>query len=237
MNSEKHFVESSDVDSSQNLKLSSLFRMMQDTATNHAEKIGMGKKETLDRGFFWVIISYSVSLKRYPKYLETIEIFTYPQERNRFLYPRNFIIKDIKGNVIGTASSIWTLLEKDTHRISLHGLGDTVVPAEHVDGEEPWPEKLDVKDLDFVEERKVRYSDIDLNGHVNNTKYIEYILDIHDNDFYKENVIENITINYSKELESGQTMQLFAKKNDNIELIEGKVGQNRIFAAKLTYKK
>ena len=60
------------------------------------------------------------------------------------------------------------------------------MPTEHLVGEQPLPGKCETGDYQLVETRKVRYSDIDLNGHLNNTKYIDYIVDIHDSDFYKK---------------------------------------------------
>ena len=237
MRSEKFIVESSDTDVSMHLKLSSLFRMMQDTATNNAEEIGFGKRETLEKGYLWVISRYSVTLKEYPEYLDEFEIIAYPCGRNKFIYPRNFIFKNKQGKIIGTASSIWTLLHKDTHRIALHALEDSEVPEEHVEGEEPLPQRIDVNDGEFIEERIVKYSDVDLNGHLNNTKYIEYILDIHDNEFFKENIIANITINYERELSMGNKIQIFIKKEQNVEFIVGKAENQRVFTAKLTLQK
>ena len=78
MYQKKYYLGTSDVDSNLELKLTSLFVMMQDVATEHAEQLGIGKTETIDKGQFWVISRYALTIVRMPKYLETITVKTYP---------------------------------------------------------------------------------------------------------------------------------------------------------------
>lgn len=230
-------VESSDVDARLNLKLASLFRMMQDVATEHAEQLDIGKANTIDKGLYWVITRYSVTIKRYPRYLQTINVSTYPLGRNHFLFPRNFQVTSLDGEVLVTASSSWCILDKKTHKIALHALNDVKVPLENYEWEEPSPYKIDISDATLVEKRKVRYSDIDLNGHLNNTRYIEYIVDSLGDEFHQNNIITHIGINYDREIQSGQIVDIFLKNADGIDLIQGKVDDKTIFNCKINYKK
>ena len=55
-------IGSNDVDPHFELKISSLFRFLQEAATEHAEVIGVGKDVTFKKGMFWVISRYSVSI-------------------------------------------------------------------------------------------------------------------------------------------------------------------------------
>lgn len=229
MYTKKHYVESSEIDSRFNLKLADLFRIMQDVATEDAERLTIGKADTIDKGYFWVITRYAVTIYKYPKYLETINVSTYPQGKNKFIYPRNYIITSQSGETLITASATWLLIEKATRKIALHVFDDKDVPEEHVEGEEPNAIKVEVVDPTFVEERKVRYSDIDLNGHLNNTRYIEYIVDSLGDEFHKNKVIKHITINYDRELRSGDVVKLYRKTSDNIDYIQGKADDKNIF--------
>ena len=86
-----------------------------------------------------------------------------------------------------------------------------------------------------MEQRTVRYSDIDLNGHLNNTKYIEYILDMKNSSFYKKKEIVSILINYEKELMDGDVVSLYSNE-ENPEYIIGKVEDKNIFEVLITYK-
>ena len=62
MYAKKLLIGSNDVDQFLELKLSSFFKMMQDIATEHAEELDIGKKQTIDKGFYWVITRFSIDI-------------------------------------------------------------------------------------------------------------------------------------------------------------------------------
>lgn len=236
MYEKKYRIESSDVDQHLNVKLSSLMRMMQDVATTHAEILEVGKESTIDRGMYWVITRYGVTILRAPKYLEIVNVITYPGDDMKFIFPRYFEIRSEKGELLVKASTTWMILDKNTHRVVMKPFGDSHLPGEHHEGEEPIPRKAIGDKVEFIEDRKVRYSDIDLNGHLNNTKYIEYVLDMKPTSFYKENHIKHIIINYEKELMGDMTLSLYSD-NKNPEYIIGKSGNDIIFEINIEYDK
>jgi hypothetical protein len=59
-------------------------------------------------------------------------------------------------------------------------------------------------------ERTARYSDIDYNGHVNNTRYIQWIQDITDPDVLTNATQLRLDINYLHEVRPGETIGLWA---------------------------
>ena len=97
------------------------------------------------------------------------------------------------------------------------------------------PEKVIDDAQELVDVRKVRYTEIDLNGHLNNTQYIEYILDTHEPVFYKDHRISAINITYEKEIKSGHEVKLYSDKG-NPETVRGNVEGAPHFIAKLTYE-
>lgn len=235
MFSKKYTLSTSDVDAFLELKLSSLFVMMQDAATDHAETLGVGKAKTLDKGLFWVITRYLVDILRMPRYLETIVVKTYPGKDMRFIFPRYFQIESESGEVLIRASSTWCVLDKATHRINMKPF-DTPLPEEHLENELPLPPKVTSGNASIVENRKVRYSEVDLNGHLNNASYITYILDMHSRDFYAKNKIKNFIINYEREIIDGQKVDLLSDQNLPSEYIKGTVDNNTIFEVNVTYE-
>jgi len=236
MYEKKYYIGTSDVDAQLELRLSSLFLMMQDVATEHAEIFGVGKSETIDKGQFWVITRYSVSIIKNPKYLDNIYVRTYPGDDKKFIFPRYFEVASEDGEILIRASSTWCVLKASDHSISFDPFDGKVLPSEHHEGEEPLPMKVVKTEKTLVEKRKVRYSDTDLNGHLNNTKYIDYILDMHSSEFYKENRIKHITINYEKEILAGDEVSLYSN-GKNPEYINGMVGDKNIFEAELLFEK
>ena len=230
------YIGSNDVDQFLELKLPSFFKMMQEASTEHAEVLDIGKANTIDKGMYWVITRIELDILKMPKYLETVKLTTYPGDNMRFMFPRYFHLTNQKGEVLIRASTIWMVLDKVNHRICLNPFNGQTFPEEHTEGELPLPTKAVVGDVKEVEQRKVRYSDIDLNGHLNNTKYIDYIVDIHDSSFYKENRISHFLINYEKELRDNDVLTLL-KNDENPECVVGKVGDQTALVVNIHYQK
>ena len=235
MYQKNYYIGSNDVDQFLDLKLSSLFNYFQDIATEHAEVLNIGKSETSDKGMFWVITRVEVEVLKMPKYLQTVSLTTYPGDDLKFIFPRYFLLKDEKGELLIRASTTWMVLNRATHRPVLKPFEGRVLPQEHYDDELKLPGKCISDDCQEVEKRKVRYSDIDLNGHLNNTKYIDYILDIHDSDFYKQNQISRFLISYNKELMDNDVLTLLSNYKKP-EYIRGEVDNNLAFEVNIYYQ-
>ena len=236
MYEEKIFITSNDVDSHFDLKVSTIFKYMQQVATNHAEILGVGKPFTDSHNLFWVIIRMKVVIYRLPKMLETLRVTTHPGDNLLYFYPRFFEIYDENDNLVIAGSSNWALLDHDTHKIKVNPFeGKTPLVGEKLNEDLPLPEKVNCDSLNKVETRTVRYSDIDLNGHLNNTKYIDYILDTHDIHFYDKYQVQEILINYEKEIIDGNQVDIYSN-NELPEIIAGDVNGTRSFIAKITYQ-
>ena len=235
MRKEKLTILSGDIDQFLELTVPAYFMMMQTIATNDAENNGIGKSETLDKGLSWVISRIEVDFVSHPKYTEEVEMQTYPGDDLKVIFPRYFSILDKSGNTMVKSSSIWAVLNRETREPVANPFNKSL-PAEHYEGEQPLPRKVKIPDdISLVEARKVRYSDIDLNGHLNNTKYMDYILDVHDTNFYKKNRIKHLLINYAHEVMDNQVIDLYSN-HKNPEIIVGKIGEQLIFATEITYE-
>ena len=237
MYQEKVFVNSNDVDDHYELKISTIFKYLQQVSTNHAELLGVGKKDTVDKGMFWVITRMRVVIHKMPKMLETLTVTTHPGETMLFIFPRFYEIYNEQGELVISASSSWALLDNETHKVKMKPFDDGFsIPWKKDDRDIPLPEKVSINgDIELVESRKVRYSDIDLNGHLNNTKYIDYIIDIHDSNFYNKHQVKEILINYEKEIKDCDEVKLYSN-NSIPEIIIGDVENTHCFLAKIIYE-
>jgi acyl-ACP thioesterase len=232
----KYFIGPNEVDSLYNLKISSFLRMCQEIASLHAEELGIGYQVTSQKNLMWVITRFSIKIHRLPKYQQNIFLETYPGKTVKFIFPRYFVLLDEDGNKLIEASSTWLLLNKESKQISLRPF-DFEILSEDRENQINLPIKVELPDnLTLIEQRKVRLSEIDFNSHLNNTKYIEYVLDMHDIEFYKNNIIEEIVINYNHEIKENDIVDL--KSNlDNPEYIEGSIQEFNCFNVLISYKK
>lgn len=230
-----YIIDTGFVDSNKRLRLSNLFLMFQEVAEEHAEELDIGRNKTTFAGRKWVITRYSVKFNRLPTYGEKVTMYTYPGKNNPFFFYRHFYLKDEQGNLLVIASSIWTILDATTNKIVVDPFKKKL-PEEENDFELPLPDKINEDATNKIKEHQIEYSDIDLNGHLNNTKYIELIQNIHDSSFYKEHIFDSLLVNYFSEIKEKENVSLFKDSLDKEEIIKGAVGERDCFKVKITYK-
>ena len=235
MYKEKIQVTSNDVDQNLELKLSSLFKFLQEVASNQADSVHAGHWDLFKHNMLWVVLRMDVQIYRTPLLDEMLTVGTHPGEMKSFIYPRLFEVRDSKNNVIIKASSIWTIIDKNTRRVVLKPGELFLVKGSSEKDDLPLPMKVDGKASNLIYQRLVRYSDIDLNGHLNNTQYVSFILDSHDDEFYKHHRPKRIEICYDKEIRMGALVDIYSD-NNNPEVIRGDVNGVNHFSAKIEYE-
>ena len=233
MLTKKVLVESTMVDSHRKLKLPSIFGLFQDVATADAEAIGYGHDVTSDVGKLWVFTRVYIEIKAYPDYLSQTNITTYPNPSRGFAFPRQAVFKDNEGNEQLRISSLWALIDAQSRRLIFHpGLPE--VETCQKEGELEQPGRIATDNATFRYSRHIRNSDIDLNGHLNNTRYVEMIVDIHPSSYYLEHPISSLLIHYETEVAEGETIDIYC--NEKATYIRGQCDDRICFEANLTYR-
>ena len=161
------------VDCFRRLRTSTLFELLQTASIRHTEQLGMGRDKTLDKGLLWIIARQYVKIERMPEYDERIVLRSWPGETMRVLFPRYYEIASSAGETLVRASAVWWLMEAGTRSVAF--------PEEHgirIDGAEtgeelPYLVRLVPLETDAAFDFTVPYSYVDLNGHMNNTRYFD----------------------------------------------------------------
>ena len=229
-------VTSVDTDFNLDIKLSSLFLYFQEVSSLHSEVLGVGKKETIDKNLHWVISRFIVDIINLPRYGDKLKVKTYPGKNNDLFFFRHYIITDMKDKVLVRANSIWLIVDGSTHQIKRKPFGNYSFPVASIEGELDNPPKVEGTAINYVYSKRVRYSDIDLNTHLNNTRYIELIQDTFSLDFYKEHKIKSILINYNMEFKAGDEVRVYVS-DSNPYIISGKKDDKEHFVASLDFVK
>lgn len=182
--------------------LSSICNYLQTAAGNHAESRGFGYEDMIRKQLIWVLTRLKVRMFRYPKWYENIKIETWLRHTDGLFAQRDFIIYGHNGEKIGVALSGWVAINIKTRRPQKQKDHETLIPAlndKHAyDGKLNKVELLD-DDAEQTPYKPVLFSDLDVNYHVNNVKYIEWIINTYSIDFLKTNVVDEFEINYLKE--------------------------------------
>lgn len=207
---EIHYFE---IDYKKKALITSLVDFMCDAATWQSEMLGAGMDYLLDNKILWVMYKWNVSIYQYPRYGETIKIRTWAYSFKKFYACRKFEIIDKNGNKLGEADSIWFLIHAERRRpirisenlYKVYGL------REENDEMLEISEIMEPSRVDNEQYFKVRYSDIDTNRHVNNVKYLGWMIETVPQEIVLQHTLENVKITYEKETRYGDEIQVITE--------------------------
>jgi len=186
-----------------NLTLYSLFDYFQDIASDHAVKLGYGRDDLLKQNHFWVLSRIYAEISAWPKWGEELIIKTWPRGTESLFALRDYEARYPDGRPVAHATSSWLIIDSDTRRIqrpdkTLSMFNPVLIC------EKALPRNAMKLDQLTVESKRkilldVRVSDLDLNLHTNNARYLKWVVDSYDLDFMLNYVPISAEINYLAE--------------------------------------
>jgi acyl-ACP thioesterase len=234
-----------EVDTKNEVFLPILWSIMQETAWHHADHLRLGYSHLMEQNYFWVLSRLSIDMEEYPRWGDEIKVKTWLTGTGRLFALRQFSVADSKGKVIGRANSAWLVLDLKSRKPQkiepvfkhIEHLFDGLPPAE-----EP-PKILAPAHPKMERSYAVRYSDIDMYHHVNNIKYVEWILDSFPFEMNQTYQIHTFEINFLAESSCGDAIAIHSetlqesppaflhniiRKGDGRELCRARTGWNRV---------
>lgn len=183
-----------------------LCNFMWETAGNHGYAIhtktvkdGIGS--FYKKGEFWLLSRFYIKIYQYPSWNDVLYIRTWVKGSDKLFALRDFQLIGGDGNIIGEATSAWLLVDiasRRPRRLNNHIGSGFILPDTHAVNRrlnKIQPLTKPVASPFF----QVRYSDLDLNNHVNNIKYINWILNDYPYKILSEYEIDDFEINYIAE--------------------------------------
>lgn len=165
------------VDCFRRLRTSTLFELLQTLSIRHTEELGMGRDKTLDRGLLWVIARQYVVIERMPVYDERITLRSWPGETMRVLFPRYYEIASEAGETLVRGSAVWSLMDAETRTTAFPDEYGIEIAGVETGRELPYLTKVKATGTPNAFDFVVPYSYVDLNGHMNNTRYFDLVED------------------------------------------------------------
>ena len=220
------------------LKSASILYFVQEAAGRHWQYI---EGQTGQKcGLYWVIIRHRVQVTRLPRKGETVRLETWPMPTTRVAYPRSVVAYDEKGSELFRSISLWVLMDPQTRAMVLPGKSGVLVNGILRGNELPSPTSLTPAALSAQVDRPVRYTDLDVNGHMNNARYLDWLSDLLPSSFHKDHVIRDMTLGYVAEALEGdrllQQWQLFEDGRLRLEITRpGGEKNHRIFCADVQF--
>jgi len=215
-------VRSFDVNQNNKMTLTSISEYLQEVAGDHANTMGFGYRQIVLQQMAWILGGIRIEVERFPLWEEEILIKTWIVENNRFTSRRDFQWYDKEGNILVNASTNWILLNTERRR---------PMPIEPMNFEvQLFPEQkateLGVQNLRFKMENakkseyQVRYSDLDMVGHMNNTKYIQLLLDQYNPEYHANHSIKTLDISFKAEAKFEDKLELNIMEQQSKHLAE-----------------
>ena len=222
---EGHYqIDTRDADPQYHCRPSALLGYLQEAATDAANQLCMTRQELLEQHHgFWMLARIWVELNRPLRWQETLTIRTWHREGRGASVYRDFDLY-VDGEPVGQAVSTWVLADVDTHRLIRtdkiveftehggEGLGKTRTLSHlKLPGE-----------MEEVETRRLQYSEQDINGHINNTRYADYACDaLRMESMGKQSFVRSMQVGFLAQCHAGEQLTLWTGNQDGVDYVRG----------------
>jgi len=212
--SEEFKIRANEVDSRGKVTLPALCNLLQEVAGNHALELSFDITDLKKQNLTWVLHRLHIRMYRYPDWRQKITIETWPSHGDRLRAYRDYRITDSSGKELGVALSYWMIMDLESRRPQR-------MPKEVLElGLPDIPHTLPIqksrfkpdKKINFTHQIEVRKSDLDMNNHVNNVHYVQWMLDMLPGN---SPAIEEMDIYFMAESVAGDTIRGGVKKKQN----------------------
>lgn len=217
----EHTISNYECDRNEYIKIISIFHLLQDMADAHAEKLNVGYTFYKQNHLAWVGRAYHIKIYSLPKIFNKITLETWPCERTALLATREFLIKDVQGNILIAASSQWAMIDTikmrpikfDNYNLTYDVLSERALQSDFAKIHSP-------QQINSEKQIQIREDDIDSNGHVNNCVYPMWAMETFDEQFKKDFVLDEMEINFKKPVfKQDDVITAKVQKNSETEFV------------------
>lgn len=218
----EYYLRLSDFDSRKKIKPSAVLDIFQEIAVEHAEKLGIGMDVMLVQKLMWVLTKLKYQVVRDLPVSSTVKAKTWPLAPSKIGFQREYLLLDENDNVLVKGSTEWVLMNSETRRFAR--VMDIFQNDWDYCEERNFPGKFgraaDFDEDDTAYEICPGFSNIDVNGHVSNIKYADYVLDAINpgNDEY----IDTFRIDFHREVQKDSKLMIYTANSGDTILAKGK---------------
>lgn len=232
-----------DTDLRKRLKPAAFLNMAQEAANHHAEYLGVGYDTLVELQQAWILSRMKVEFERLPLWREKVNLKSWHKGAAGFMFLRDYHLTDSQGQSLVKATTSWLVVDMTTRRLARRGsfaefAGDSSKCITDNAIEEPAGKVVVPEGAELVRtsQHTASYSDLDMNGHVNNVMYVVWAMDLVGLEVTEENTLKSLEINFNNEVRPNDTVELLLHKADtSTYFVEGKVEGKNSFIVRLTF--
>jgi acyl-ACP thioesterase len=176
---EDYQIRSYEVDCCNQLSILTIFAFMQEAASKHAEALGVSIHQLISENYTWLLSRLRIRIYSFPGWNDRIRVCTWPSGVQQLFALRDFELKDANGRSIATALSAWLIIDLQKRRPVR--IAPFVARLKPIEGSHILDDRLDklpaLSDHTHEKNFAVRHSDLDINQHANNVKFVEWLIE------------------------------------------------------------
>ena len=197
----QHTLLMRDCDMHRRVKPSTVLALFQDCSEALTEGWGVGLEYMLDRGVIWVAARLECGvIGRLPEHTETVTVRGWATRCRSGIFPFRYEILGAAGEKQVEGCSMWVLADLENHSMMSPNIPKITLPTpEPADTPRPrMPAILPAADPRHTP-RRVQFSEVDINGHLTNTRYVDWMTDLVDHEFHRTHPMTGLRIDYRRE--------------------------------------
>ena len=222
-------------------KPSVLLYFVQEAAGQHCSLLAVDHDFLSQKNLFWAVTRNRVQVTRLPRIGETVTVETWPMPTTKVAYPRSVVAYDGEGQELFRSISLWVLMDSQTRAMILPGKSGVTVDGTLTGTELSVPRAIAALSKEKSISQRVGYSLLDRNGHMNNTRYLDWVDDLLPSEFHENHPVQEFTVCYLNEAREGDLVNIAFELSDGPVLTVDAsrvrdTAADRIFAAQLFFR-
>lgn len=219
----KEFLTAGQTSAEGELPLTAFVSRLIEIATGHANRADFGYSRLIEDNCSWVLSRLTAEIDRLPGINETFSLKTWIEDVGRLMTNRCFEMYDEEGRSIARVRSAWCAINIETRRpTDLLTTFPRII--EYVNTElkcpvEVGPKPRAIKEPTRSEAYRFRYSDIDLNRHVNSCRYVGLLTDLWDMHFFDTHRVAAFDLVFHHEALEGETGYIESVETGELEFM------------------
>lgn len=211
---ENYNVKFHDTDVNEVISASNILKLMQETSMRHMKARKPSYEELLSDKKAFILSNIRLEIYNPIYAYEDVEVKTWACPSRGFSFLRSYSIER-NGETMAEANTTWALVSTEARR--LYKVADVDLSnydtEEQLTLENPLRIRIPAEaQLSLIGEYTVRYTDTDLNGHMNNTNYPDMLVNCMAN---PEKIrIKSIAISFLSDIKRGESVKIYTVKTD-----------------------
>lgn len=201
----------SDYDRNGKLSYEAILQILETAGSHHSDTVGDSVIEGSQSGIAWILTEWRVQVLRRTDSKEKLQIATWVRGKApASTVFRDFILTDENGNEVIRAEAKFALLDLAAGRLTRisEELFASYLPEDKTVFDTAASRLRAPAEFDYEQTITLRKSDIDFNGHVHNTRYMDFALEVLPAEIYKKRNISDIRIVYAKPVKEGSVVTI-----------------------------